>query len=65
LRRESVRNMSDPFIGNDPRVIVYRKRTGLTVNDGLQNAWLRLQESLYATGAGRIKVCRMEFHNAY
>lgn len=43
----------------------YSKRARLAVNDGVQNARLRLQEALDATGACRIKICRVEIHNAY
>jgi hypothetical protein len=65
LWRESVRHMSNALIGNDPRVILYRERARLTVNDSIQNAWLRLQESFDAAGTCGIKICRAEIHHTY
>jgi hypothetical protein len=41
LRRKSMRDMSDPLIGNNPRIIVDRERAQLAVYDGMQDARLR------------------------
>jgi hypothetical protein len=65
LWRESVRHMSDALVGNNPRVILYRERARMAVNHSIQNAWLRLQESLDATGTCGIKICRPEIHHTY
>jgi hypothetical protein len=65
LRREPVCNMSDTLVGNDPRVVVYRERARLAVYDCVQNTRLRLQESLHATGARRVKICRAKIPHAY